>query len=41
MTLIRVGSCNHCGECCKPPVIIENPLPECSFSFEVAIDGSG
>lgn len=23
--LIRAGECNHCGLCCKPPVIIEGP----------------
>jgi len=28
MPLIRSGECNHCGKCCKPPVIIENPCIE-------------
>ncbi len=25
MTLKRGGACNHCGKCCKPPVIVEGP----------------
>ena len=25
VTLVRKGECNHCGKCCKPPVIIEGP----------------
>ena len=28
MPWIITGSCNHCGLCCKPPVIIENPCIE-------------
>lgn len=28
MPLIRLGLCNHCGKCCMPPVIIENPCIE-------------
>ena len=25
MPFIRKGSCNHCGKCCLPPVMLENP----------------
>lgn len=40
MPLIRVGSCNHCGKCCLPPVMVENPMIEqgedrCKFYTEV------
>ena len=38
-TLIRKGECNHCGKCCKPPVIIDGPTIErgedrCMFYVE-------
>ena len=23
--MLRKGSCNHCGLCCKPPIMLENP----------------
>ncbi|KKM91071.1 hypothetical protein LCGC14_1232340 [marine sediment metagenome] len=26
--LDRIGSCNHCGKCCQPPVVTENPCIE-------------
>lgn len=26
--IIRIGSCNQCGKCCMPPVVIENPCME-------------
>lgn len=28
MALIRTGSCGHCGKCCMPPVMVENPCIE-------------
>ena len=28
MVLIKLGTCNSCGKCCKPPVTIENPCIE-------------
>lgn len=28
MPLIKLGVCNHCGKCCKPPIIVENPVIE-------------
>ena len=28
MPVIRIGSCNHCGLCCLPPVMVENPCIE-------------
>lgn len=41
MPYIRVGQCNHCGLCCVPPVIIENPCIEsgeyrCKFYTDTA-----
>ena len=38
-TLVRMGECNHCGKCCKPPVVVENPMIErgedrCKFYIE-------
>lgn len=24
--VIKSGSCNHCGKCCLPPVMLENPM---------------
>lgn len=26
MPLVRSGLCNHCGKCCKPPIMVENPM---------------
>ena len=39
MPLNKVGSCNHCGKCCLPPVMVENPCIElhedrCKFYVE-------
>lgn len=36
MAYIRMGSCNHCGECCLPPIIQRNvcivpPEDRCRF----------
>lgn len=28
MPFIRIGDCNHCGLCCKPPIMLENPCIE-------------
>lgn len=28
--LTRTGECNHCGKCCRPPVMLENPMIELS-----------
>ena len=28
MPWIVIPNCNHCGECCKPPVVVENPCIE-------------
>lgn len=25
MIFKRKGSCNHCGKCCLPPIMLENP----------------
>jgi len=25
MLYTLTGNCNHCGKCCKPPVMLENP----------------
>jgi len=37
--LVRTGECNHCGKCCKPPIMVENPMIEkgedgCKFYTE-------
>lgn len=26
VTLNKLGKCNHCGLCCKPPIMLENPM---------------
>jgi len=26
--IIKSGVCNHCGKCCMPPVMVENPCIE-------------
>ena len=26
--LLRIGHCSHCGKCCKPPIMLENPCIE-------------
>lgn len=36
MPWLVTGNCNHCGACCKPPVMVENPCmikgdTECLF----------
>jgi len=41
--LVRTGECNHCGECCKPPIMVENPMIErgedrCKFYMETEND---
>jgi len=28
MPFIKLGSCNQCGLCCRPPVMVENPCIE-------------
>lgn len=28
MPYIKIGNCNHCGKCCMPPVMVENPCIE-------------
>lgn len=28
MLYTREGICNHCGKCCKPPIMLENPCIE-------------
>ena len=40
MPIIRIGNCNHCGKCCLPPVMVENPCIErgedrCKFYVEI------
>jgi len=25
MGWVVTGTCNHCGACCKPPVVVDNP----------------
>lgn len=39
IVLIRIGECNHCGLCCKPPIIIDGPTIDrgedrCKFYIE-------
>jgi len=41
--LVRTGECNHCGKCCKPPIMVENPMIErgeskCKFYVDVEND---
>ena len=41
--LVRTGECNHCGKCCKPPSMLENPMIErgedrCKFYVETEND---
>lgn len=41
--LTRTGECNHCGKCCKPPVMLENPMiarseDRCKFYVEEVND---
>ena len=41
--LTRIGNCNFCGKCCKPPVMVENPCMElgddkCKFYVNEIID---
>ena len=38
--LTRIGVCIHCGKCCLPPVVIENPCigkgqDRCKFYVEI------
>lgn len=40
LLIIRIGSCDHCGKCCLPPVMVENPCIErhedrCKFYVEI------
>ena len=40
MTKVIKGQCNHCGKCCKPPVIIDNSCisreeDKCKFYTEI------
>jgi hypothetical protein len=39
--LVRIGKCNHCGQCCKPPVVTICPCKsisdiECRFFTKIA-----
>jgi len=44
MPWIVSGSCNNCGKCCKPPVVVENACIErgedrCKFYSDVPVEG--
>ena len=41
--IAKTGSCNHCGKCCLPPVMLENACIElgedkCKFYVDQLID---
>ena len=43
MPYIKIGSCNHCGLCCKPPIMVENPCIDrgedrCKFYTDMVND---
>ena len=46
MPWVVIRNCNHCGECCKPPVVVENPCIErghdrCLFYTDDVDTGTG
>ena len=41
MAWVVTGTCNRCGKCCKPPVVVDNPCclpPEDRCRFYVETD---